>query len=84
MRFTHFLGQYGLVEVKKDDKWGIINTTGDAVIDFKYDGILKQNSKIGYIIVQVGKKANIKAEIIDYSGKIISNKELEKMFEAKG
>ncbi len=69
----------GLAGVKKENKWGMINTVGKLMIDYEYDDILEQNSKIGYIIVQIGEKP----DMINYYGKIISNDELERMFEAK-
>jgi len=64
----------GLSIVSQGKKWGIINIDGDAVIDLKYDEILEMNKK-GYITVKI----NGVMDIIDYSGKILSNKELEDM-----
>ena len=60
--------------VSKGKKWGVINKKGDTVIDLIYDGILEMSKK-GYIIVMT----NGVAEIIDYSGKILSNEDLENM-----
>lgn len=68
----------GLAGVKKDNKWGMINTEGKLVIDYQFDDILEQNSRVGYIIVQIG----YKPDIINKAGKILSNEELERMFEA--
>lgn len=55
-RFDHF--SEGLAAVKKDDKWGFINTKGKMVIKAKYDEVenftngfaeVKINEKWGYI-----------------------------------
>ena len=62
----------GLSIVSQGKKWGIINKDGDTVLDLKYDDILEMNKK-GYIIVRI----NGVVEFIDYSGKILSNKDLE-------
>lgn len=64
----------GLSIVSQGKKLGIINKEGNPVIDLKYDEILEMNKK-GYITVKI----NGIVDIIDYSGKIISNKELEDM-----
>jgi hypothetical protein len=60
--------------VSQGTKWGIINKFGETVIDLKYDKIFEINKK-GYITVEI----NGVVEIIDFSGKILSNEELEEM-----
>lgn len=68
----------GLTIVSQDKKWGIINKDGDTVLDIKYDDILEMNKK-GYIIVKI----NGVVEFIDYSGKILNNKDLEDLHNKK-
>lgn len=60
--------------VSQGKKWGIVNKDGDTVLDIKYDRIFEMSKK-GYITVEI----NGVVEIINYSGKILSNKELEDM-----
>ncbi|MBQ9254455.1 MAG: caspase family protein [Bacteroidales bacterium] len=36
----------GLIKIKKDGKWGCIDTEGNVVIKFEYDGITQDNGKI--------------------------------------
>ncbi|NLI71977.1 MAG: WG repeat-containing protein [Bacteroidales bacterium] len=63
----------------KGGKWGMINAKGETIIDFILDEIHFERKDIGYIVVTL----NGKVDVVDYSGNILSNSDLEEMHQEK-
>jgi hypothetical protein len=72
--------KHGFAQVKKGEKWGVINTAGEIVIDIKHEQIWENDGKICYFIAT----NNLKCEWYDHSGKFLSNDEVDKMLDKKG
>ena len=57
----------------------MINAKGETIIDFILDEIHFERKDIGYIVVTL----NGKVDVVDYSGNILSNSDLEEMHQEK-
>lgn len=60
----------GLAQVKKEDKWGFINTEGKEIIPTKYDEVLEL--KKDFILLRKGNEVHK----FNYKGKILEKKQL--------
>ena len=56
---------------KKDGKWGLIDNSGNVVVDYQYDMVTEQNGNVA------GIKKDGKWQIVNTEGKAISDKQYE-------
>ena len=57
----------GLAKVKRNNKWGFIDKTGQEVVELKYDYV--SNFENGYAVVTLGVHPNSKYRLINKTGK---------------
>ena len=54
---------------KNNNKWGLVDSNGNIIVDYKYDLVTEQNGNVA------GIKKDGKWQIVNTEGKVISNKE---------
>ena len=74
----------GAILAKKDNKYGVLDRSGNTIVDFKYDSIVGDNfatqengyDKTGYITKNITKNGDLFG-YIDYRGKVILDTKFE-------